>query len=145
MSTVEFDSENPLMIGFDMSMADAEGPDSCCSFLRNYIVGLHRLWTQQRVKVDLVAFEGDSGFLVLPFPLVGCAAPEPFIIAQLSLLQRCGDQTQWRLHFRSNPAFRFLALEDRVTLAELQRDALALMTRFDGVAHIDSICPQRAA
>jgi len=145
MSALDFDSENPLIIGFKMSADDADGPGACNGFLRRYIIALQRLWTQQRVKVDLAAFEEDSGFLVVPFPLIGAAIPDAFIIAHLAIVERAGEDTLWRLHFRSNPGFIALSLEDRITMADLQRDALALMTRFDGVEQINSICPQRAA
>ena len=145
MSALDFDSENPLMIGFRLSADDVNAPGACNAFVRRYIVALQRLWTQQRLKVDLAAFEEDSGYLVLPFPLIGAEIPDAFIIAHLGICERSGSDALWRLHFRSNPGFIELSLEDRITMADLQRDALALMTRFDGVEQINSICPQRAA
>lgn len=145
MSALDFDSENPLMIGFRMIAEEPDSPGASNSFLRRYIIALQRLWTQQRLKVDLAAFEEDSGFLVLPFPLIGAVRDDAFIIAHLGIVERSGKDALWRLHFRSNPGFIALSLEDRITMANLQRDALALMTRFEGVEQINSICPQRAA
>ena len=145
MSRLDFDSENPLMIGFKMSVDEADGQRDCNAFLRRYVLALQRLWTQQRLKVDLATFEADSGFLVLAFPLVGAAMSDAFIIVHLAVVERSDSETLWRLHFRSNPGFIALALEDRITMADLQHDALSLMTRFDGVEQINSICPQRAA
>lgn len=145
MSALDFDSENPLMIGFRTPATESNGPLSCETFLKLYIGALQHLYAQQRLKVDAAAFEEDCGFLVLPFPLIGAVMTEAFIIVHLSIVQRQEAETEWRLHFRSNPGFIALSLEDRITLADLQRDALALMARFDGVEQINSICPQRAA
>lgn len=132
------------MIRFKIA-ADQSGDSSGChSFLRRYVTALHRLWTQQRLAVSLAALENEGGCLVLPFPLLGQSEPDAFIVVQLSQIESEGEETTWRLHFRSNPQFLFLALEDRITLADMQRDALALMTQFEGVRHIDSVCPQRA-
>ncbi len=144
MTELDIDPQNPLMVGFKIEGSAADTLDSSAGFMERYVVGLHWLWTANRASVDWTSIDDSSAFLVLPFPLIGAEAPGACIVAHLSLLEAGAQASKWRLHFRSNPAFGDLALEDRITLADLQRDALALLSRFEGVGDIDYVCLQIA-
>jgi hypothetical protein len=71
--------------------------------------------------------------------------PDALIIVHPENVERSIAGMFRRLNFRSNPGFIALSLKDPITMADLQRDAVALMTRFDGDEYINSICPLRAA